>query len=315
MHPRGQKRPPPAFALTLQQTSLYHHIMAINNHDLHYKCTGSGPDVLLIHGWGSSGRMWRRLMYGLQHQARFWAVDLAGFGASPGTADLPPDVEMHTEMLAAFCVRHNLHPHAIIGHSMGGMLALKLLLKLPQLSERFVLVCPTVTGRFGTLGIDRWFATDFGRSMVSRAQPLWSLAQADLLAKLQAPRYVDNVLARARIVRDFKRASWEASAFALLSMARENLAPRLHTLRQRGLVVVGGRDTTVPPDEGRLVATLTPNARLVEFARSHHQPLDEEPERFLRVVSAFLQDLPPDTADPAHGGVVPTQTCGRINSI
>ena len=50
---------------------------------LHYNSQGDGPDILLVHGWASSGQMWSRLMRDLGHVARFWAVDLYGFGLSP----------------------------------------------------------------------------------------------------------------------------------------------------------------------------------------------------------------------------------------
>lgn len=260
---------------------------------LHYKKIGHGPDVLLIHGWGSSGRMWRRLMYGLQHHATFWAVDLAGFGASPLPANVVPDVSYHMDTLHEFCQRHHLQPRVVMGHSMGGLLTLKLALSNPSLMERFVLVCPVVTGNFGLGVLSSLLTSDVGKLMMQRAEPLWMFAQRDPVAKLlQAPTYLKHPMARARLAHDFRRTTWEAGLGGLLSIATENLEPHLHEIRHRALVVVGDKDLTVSPREGRLAAALLPNARLVEFEDSHHQPLEEEPKRFLRVFSDFLHGDP-----------------------
>ncbi len=267
----------------------------INRHaalNLHYKCHGDGPDVLLVHGWASSGEMWSRLMRDMGHSARFWAVDLHGFGQSPRPSDNESlHIQHHTDLLLDFCAHYQLRPKAIIGHSMGGMLALKMAASKPDLTEKLVLMAPVITGRFGHPIEFSWlFNNEIGVYTLSKTRPLWSLAQSVFSPIFTRPShwYLDNQAA-ARIQLDFQRASWQASTHALHSIARENMHPHLPHIQHPTLVILGSNDTTVPPNEGRLAARNLPNAQLLELSRTHHQPLDEQPERVVNAVHAFLQ--------------------------
>lgn len=259
---------------------------------LHYTTVGHGPDVLLIHGWASSGQMWSRLTRNLQRAARFWAVDLYGFGQSPRPlGDEPVHIEHHAERLLNFCEHHHIQPKLIIGHSMGGMLALTLAAARPDLMERLVLLAPVVTGRYGyRLDLNRLFTGDWATFALAKSKPFWLLSQNVLMPLLSGPThwYLNNE-ATTRIVQDYQRASWQASAYALQSIARQNLEPHLPRIQHPALVIVGSHDTTVPPEEGRLAARQLPNARLLELPRTHHQPLDERPQQVIGAVRDFLQ--------------------------
>ncbi len=259
--------------------------------NLYYNCQGTGPDILLVHGWASSGQMWSRLVRDLGHVARFWSVDLYGFGLSPRPAGNEPTyVQHHAEMLLDFCAYYHIQPKAIIGHSMGGMLALKLAAEQPNLTEKLVLMAPVITGRFGhPIEISWLFNNDIGSFTLSKSKPLWTLAQTVISPIFSRPAhwYLDQTAAT-RIQQDFQRASWQASTHALHSIARENMHPHLPNIQHPTLVIIGSNDTTVPPKEGRLAASQLPNAQLLELARTHHQPLDEQPERVVKAVQDFL---------------------------
>jgi pimeloyl-ACP methyl ester carboxylesterase len=258
--------------------------------ELYYERKGTGPDLLLIHGWASSTRMWERFADALQHEFCCWSVDLAGFGASPVPPDVRPDMDFHMHSLIEFCEHHQIQPRAVIGHSMGGMLALKLANARPELVERLVLVCPVVTGRFG-LKANTFFSSPVGRFMAARTKNVWALMQSETLAPLLvAPMYVDKAIQN-RCVQDFQRATWQSAITALESIAQENLEPILPQIPHPTLVVVGKKDYTVPPGEGQIAAAKLPNARLVKFNKSHHQPLDEEPEQFVQTARDFLSEI------------------------
>jgi pimeloyl-ACP methyl ester carboxylesterase len=256
---------------------------------LNYECKGTGPDLLLVHGWASSTRMWDHFASALQHEYRCWSVDLAGFGMSPMPSDVRPDLQLHMNSLIEFCEQHQIQPRAVIGHSMGGMLALMLAHARPQLVEQLVLVCPVVTGRYG-LKANTFFSSSVGRFMAARTRSVWALMQSETLAPLfVVPQYVDKAIQK-RYLQDFQRATWEASITALESIAQVNLESVLPQILHPTLVIVGKKDYTVPPGEGHIAAAKMPNAQLVKFNKSHHQPLDEEPERFIQTVRDFLSE-------------------------
>jgi 3-oxoadipate enol-lactonase len=65
--------------------------------------------------------------------------------------------------------------------------------------------------------------------------------------------------------------------------------PKLPYVMSETLVISGKYDRLNPPERGKEVATLMPNASFVEFENSGHIPPAEEPERFLKVVKDFLE--------------------------
>jgi pimeloyl-ACP methyl ester carboxylesterase len=66
------------------------------------------------------------------------------------------------------------------------------------------------------------------------------------------------------------------------------MRPHLPNIPYPTLVIIGSHDTTVPPNEGRLAAATLPNGRLLELPHTHHQPLDEQPERVVKAVQEFI---------------------------
>ncbi len=231
--------------------------------------------------------MWSALMTALASERRSWAVDLAGFGGSRLPAHVRPDLDSQLAWLVRFLEGRQIRPSVVIGHSMGGMLALKLAVERPDLVERLVLMCPVVTGRFG-LNAHQLFGSRLWMMMAARTQRAWSLMQSGMFAPLiSAPMYVAP-RHRARYVEDFRRSSWDAAMAALESISLTSMQPHLSEIRQEALVVVGGRDFTVSPEEGRLAARLMPNASLVEYPSVHHQPLDEIPDRFIALTRDFI---------------------------
>jgi pimeloyl-ACP methyl ester carboxylesterase len=265
--------------------------------ELHYSCVGTGPDILLVHGWMSSGRMWSGLTHALADHARCWSVDLCGFGDSPlPNADgFVPDLEHHAAMLIEFCSAHGIHPQAIIGHSMGGMLALKLAVMRPDLMDQLVLMAPVVSGRFGKfIELNRIITSDIGQAAMAYSKPIWSLFQSDIMdvftPTLMTPWFT-HAEAAARIRQDFKRTSWQAAAYAIESIARENMEPYLEQITQPALVIIGSRDATVPPREGRMASQRLPNGQLLELPAIYHQPLDECPDKVIPAVRDFLSSI------------------------
>jgi pimeloyl-ACP methyl ester carboxylesterase len=259
--------------------------------NLHYTVSGYGPDVLLIHGLMSSSAMWQRLRQHLEHQYRFWAVDLYGFGESPRPDPAESlDINRHLELLLEFCARQHLRPHGIIGHSMGGLLTLKLALAQPDLTQRLALLAPVVTGRY-TLDLHHLALSSLGKTTVALTKPLWPLTQQVLGPLFTRPThwYVEAATSE-RIVRELQQASWEASTAAILSIPEHNLETDLPRIQQPTLVVVGSADPTVPPEQGRLAARLIPQAQLLDLPGVHHQPLDERPQV---VIAALSQHLAP----------------------
>lgn len=263
---------------------------------LHYVVRGSGPDVLLIHGWVSSNQMWSGMMDALENEARFWAVDLPGFGDSPPLgSDL--SIVQHAQILAQFCDAHDIRPSAIIGHSMGAAIAAKLGWLRPELAKCLMLVCPIITGQVGPYGIGghimRWLPQfKFARDLLKNGEWVWRIAQNPLLLSLFVSPWGTKTTLSRQLTTDFQRTHWIAGVHGLYSMTNEDLRSHLPHVQQPTWVLVAGRDSTVSPNDGRIAAQLLPHSRLIVYPTAQHHLPEEKPRRFHKTVRAFLRNLP-----------------------
>lgn len=254
-----------------------------------YRTAGQGShDVVLVHGWGASGRMWLRSMWPIRRDYRLWAIDLPGFGRSDA-----PDVdwystERYADHVAALCEQLGVRRCTVVGHSMGGRIVLDLARRYPHMVERVVSISPSLTGRLG-LNLDLLLAGGVGRVMVNLSQHVWPVALVNAMSQYLAPRYLGSE-GLTRAISDFRRASREAIIGGLQAMVGEDYSPHLGEIGQPVLLICGARDTTVPPDDSRMAAKSLPNARLLMLERVHHLPTDEAPAVCIDALRSFLQE-------------------------
>lgn len=92
---------------------------------IHYVEQGSGPDVLMLHGWGASADSFKSIIGALQDKCHIIALDFPGCGKS----DLPKepwDIDDYVEMILEFCKNLNLNNPILIGHSHGCRVIMKM---------------------------------------------------------------------------------------------------------------------------------------------------------------------------------------------
>ena len=119
---------------------------------------GSGPPVVLLHGLSSSLGFWRYQIDGLSAQGyRVLALDLPGFGASD-RPDAPYTPPWYATVVDAWLEQLGVSQAVVLGHSMGGQIALTLALNHPSRVSRLVLSAPAGIERF-TPGEARWMKT------------------------------------------------------------------------------------------------------------------------------------------------------------
>ena len=216
---------------------------------------------------------------------RAWAHDLPGCGNSEAVyssngryaiANLTSAVEAFVERVGIECV-------ALVGHSMGGAIALEMGARRPDASRALMLVSPLVSGQLGpTLRV--LLGLPFGRRLLELLQH----RAAPWLARTLPPG-----AARLRDVQDLARAAPQATLDSLQAVIDFDFSDHLAEIHVPTLVVVGTRDMTVSPSEGELAADRIPDARLVKLRGVGHQPVDECPEEFDRLVLGFLKGLAP----------------------
>src|SRR5918993_3219882 len=125
---------------------------------IRYNVVGGGPAVVLVHGWLTSSRLWEQLAGRLAQRFTVYTLDLSGFGES----DKPISgygVRYGSRLLYAFCAHFGLTRANVIGHDLGGAMAVKLAADHPDVVGRLVLVCVPADEDQIDLPTTLWLAT------------------------------------------------------------------------------------------------------------------------------------------------------------
>jgi pimeloyl-ACP methyl ester carboxylesterase len=120
-----------------------HHQLSIHQ-DIHiaYMDEGKGPQTLLfIHGLANYAPVWKYQLAELRQSHRCIALDLPGNGYS-SRGDYPYSMFFYAECVVRFIEKLNLNNIVLVGHSMGGQIALIIALRYPHLLDKLVLVAP-----------------------------------------------------------------------------------------------------------------------------------------------------------------------------
>jgi 3-oxoadipate enol-lactonase len=262
------------------------HRLDLDGIEITYRTVGDdfAPAVVLLHGWASSRRMWESAQQRLVGSFRCLALDLPGHGASSKPAWDWYTIPRFADVVGAFIRTLRLDRPALIGHSMGGTIALELAARGNLELAGLVAVNPVVTGRVYSRTIpmrDGWVD-----SAVRVSRRVWPTASRLLTRPPEAVRrrVADHVL---RNTEDIGTATADSVVGSMRAVLTWDLRQRLPAIRTRTLVIVGDSDRVVSPEEGEIAAREIPGARLVRLNAAHH-PNDEVPQAFYPEIETFL---------------------------
>ncbi len=106
---------------------------------MHYEVSGSGPPMLLVHGFPGDMHTWREVVDPLSKYFEVFSLDLAGFGGSVNPYR-DYDLEFYSAQIASFIREMELGPTIVVGHSIGGAAALDAFLHYPEVVQSIVLI-------------------------------------------------------------------------------------------------------------------------------------------------------------------------------
>jgi pimeloyl-ACP methyl ester carboxylesterase len=240
---------------------------------------GGEPVVLCVHGYGQSSAFWAPTLERLARAGlRGLAPDLPGFGGS-AAAPGPYTMEAYADGLAALLEARGIDRVALVGGSMGGVVAQHLALRHPARVARLLLVA---TG--GAMGDP---AAGLARADAVAAAPWDEAAVAPLVAGFfRTPPSEERVTEYRRIAR---QASHQAAVEAARSNARSRTLERLGEIRVPTFIIQGRHDRARTPEHGAAMRDRIPGARLAILENSGHTPQLEEPEAFHALALPFLR--------------------------
>jgi pimeloyl-ACP methyl ester carboxylesterase len=256
--------------------------------------------VLLIHGITSNADAWRQVIPALAERHTVVAPDLLGHGGSAkprGDYSLGAYASGLRDLMAALG-----HDRAtVVGHSMGGGIAMQLAYQFPERVERLGLVSSGGLGR--EVGLVLRAATLPGAEWVlpllTRRGPRAAIgAGAEVLARLGRRTRADvrgTALGLRSLSDPEARRAFLHTARSILdgSGQRVSATDRLYLAQgMPTLIVWGDRDPMIPAAHGIAAHALIPHARLELFEGAGHYPFEEDPERFAQVLGDFIAGNP-----------------------
>lgn len=254
------------------------------------RCGLSGPDVLMLHGWVSSSRMWHSAQKALGPFCRTWAFDLPGFADSERIPLEDYQIDRWVDHAVAFIDAQGLQQPVLVGHSMGGMICARLVMKYPEVASRLILINPVVTGR--TFLDLKLLADSPLQGMMTRlGHWVWPIVTSSLLSNpIQMVGGVHGANHQ-RGQEDWAKINGPIAIAGLRAIMCTDLSKDLARIKLPTLVVIGRLDMTAPNREGRLVAQNVPGAELVVL-RAGHLPTDECPELVEPLLLTFILGQP-----------------------
>jgi pimeloyl-ACP methyl ester carboxylesterase len=265
---------------------------------------GSGPTVVLIHGMAGSLETWDPVFDDLARTCDVIAVDLPGHGASSrmrGDYSLGSLASSVRDILDALDVK----TATIVGHSLGGGIAMQFMYQFPDRCERLVLVSAGGLGREVTPMLRALSLPGAGlvRAAGARIQhqrhvaavgrflrPVAALVWNDLPYMVRQMSTLDDPETRRSFLATIN-AVIEPGGQGINAIERLHLAEGLPTL-----IVWGHKDRMIPSSHGRDAAELIPDCRFELVPGAGHYPHEDDPELFARVVADFVATTQPRSA-------------------
>lgn len=256
---------------------------------------GSGPDVVLIHGLSSSREIWNATADGLDDTHRVHLVQLNGFAGAPvGAAGEGLVSAPAAEEIARYISESGLDRPAVIGHSMGGTIAMMLAARHPDAVGKLMVVdmFPFMGAMFGGATPEAVRPTADQMRTIIRASPQGVVSERTL-AMINS--MVRTESARPEVIEHARMSDVGVVANAFHELIVTDLRPELANITASTTVLyVIPPQAPITPEQYeaymRASYASLPQARLVKIEESYHFIMIDRFERFMGEVRVFLQN-------------------------
>jgi len=240
----------------------------IENGLVHYEAIGRGKPLIFLHGWLGSWRYWMLTMDDLSDRRRTYALDLWGFGDSDRRRD-GYSLSAYVSLLQRFMDEMGIGRAPLVGHALGGVVALRLATRMPKRVEQVMAVSTPLVG-----------------SAVARSLSTFSDNNSDVATRILGRR-------RLAVYPEVQMEATKTDAAAVVSSVRavlgEDLRRDLERMEIPVLLVYGKDDPIIRLPEERWLRWLDENVRVVCMEGSRHFPMLDEMNKFNRLLRQFLE--------------------------
>jgi len=252
------------------------------------KVEGEGPPIVLIHGFGAALDWWDEIAPGLAHDHTVIRLDLLGHGGTEAPRS-GYAIERQAALVREVLDRLGVARATLVGHSMGGEVAVAFTSANPNAVERLVLIdSPPNPERSFTLRTRAGFTPLIG-------QVLWHLRTDGVLRQGLAQGFAPGFKVPEKFVADLWQLTYSAFHQAhdgsVAYVAAEDAPARLARLdpSPKLLVIFGAQDALIPTASAKQFDTV-PGARLVMIDGAGHSPMVEKPDETLQAMRRFFAE-------------------------
>ena len=250
---------------------------------------GAGEPIVLLHGFPTSSHLWTRVVPLLPAGHRVVVLDLLGYGRSDRPLGRDVSIRGHAERAIAVLDQLGINYACVVGHDVGGGVAMTMASRGPQRVSRLCLV--------DSVAFDEWPSREVRMAkatlpLTRHLPPTWlmSIVRTDLLRG-----YTDATEGAHSIERYMKpfigsegRDAFVAHLLALDAAETMALEPRLATFVQPTAIVWGAHDPFLAPTIGRRLQEAMPGASLDLIADARHFTPEESPEHVAEAIEKLL---------------------------
>ena len=271
--------------------------LSVRPHKWHIQEMGTGPTLLLLHGAGASTHSWRDILPYLAKTHHVVALDLPGQGFTRAGSLRRCGLDPMAEDIAALCEAKAWKLRAIIGHSAGAAIGLRLSETMPIATRPDIIIgLNPALGNFQ--GIAGWLFPIMAKFLA--VNPLTSYLFAGQKPQVARARRIiestgshlddDGLRLYARLIAD--RDHVEATLQMMAQWKIDPLLARLDGIEARCHFITGARDRAVPPETGQTAAARLPNCELTSFPKLGHLAHEEAPEMLSQLLTQILSERP-----------------------
>ncbi|EKQ57701.1 MULTISPECIES: alpha/beta hydrolase [unclassified Clostridium] len=252
-------------------------IIKVNGINLNVEVQGYGQPLILIHGLGCDNTQWEREIKRLSKNFKTIALDCRGHGKS----DKPTSYTLndHIQDILSIMDTFEFSTVNLYGVSMGSYIAQGVAISQPNRVKKLILTVPKSNG-----------LTSSTQRLIQEHED--ELKKLDELEKLKFfYKFIsynpDDIFSKYPNILSSTLTPEQTSA-ANKALAGFDFRNKLHYIKAKTLVISGKYDCLNPPSEGKLCASLIPNATFIEMQYSGHIPMIEEPEKYIKIIEKFL---------------------------
>jgi pimeloyl-ACP methyl ester carboxylesterase len=261
-----------------------HRICEFQHHPIHYRVIGNGAAVMLIHGFAEDNSIWNDIVASLSENYQFILPNIPGSGGSPAMTK-QHSIDDYAAAMLAILQERQLADVVVIGHSMGGYIALAMAEKKPSSIKALGLFHSSAYADDALKIATRLKAISFLQENGSQAFLKTSLP--GLFADpLQHKKSIDNLLQKAE-----KCSSDTLIQYYEAMIKRPDRTDLLVTAKFPVLFVMGFEDKAVPFSHSLQQSHLPSIGHISILRGSAHMGMIEEPAKSLLVLTDFLRAI------------------------